>query len=479
MQYEEFRNAGHNLIDYIADYLEKVEKKPLFKDVEPSYLNEIFDEAVPNNPKSLEVIQKILEEKLLPYCTHVNHPGYMGLITPSPNPAGILADLLASALNQNLGAYSIGPSATAMELRVIRWLNDLIGYDEKAGGNLTSGGMMANFIGLKLARDFTTGNKAQHEGLQDNWAVYVSEERHVSIDKSVDAIGLGRNSLRTIPTDEEFKIQVDALEAAIEKDKSDGIKPLCIIGLAGTTNLGAVDDLEPLHTLAVREQCWFHIDAAYGGGMLLSKNKNLLKGLPLADSVTIDPHKWFYAPLDCGAILVKDHDQLTRSFGIQHAYLTDESERKNERYQFYVNGFEQSKRFRSLKVWMSFQHYGKDKIGKWIDKNVAQAMHLHSLAVNSQDFESATEPVMSAICIRYKAEQLTNEQVTRLHNNVAARIEKEGKFWFATTILKGKTWFRINPVNIHTTINTMEALFQTLQEYCREEMKKIKTSAPL
>lgn len=473
MQYEEFRKSGHKLIDYITDYLERVENKPLFKDVEPSFLNGLFDEAIPSDPQSLEAIQKTLEEKLLPYCTHVNHPGYMGLITPSPNPAGILADLLAAALNQNLGAYSIGPSATAMELRVIRWLNDLIGYDEKAGGNLTSGGMMANFTGLKLARDFTTGNVAQHEGLQDKWAVYVSEERHVSIDKSVDAIGLGRNNLRVIPVDENFQLQIDALEEAIAKDKQDGIKPLCIIGLAGTTNLGAVDDLEALHKIAVREQCWFHVDAAYGGGMLLShKNKNLLKGLHLADSVTIDPHKWFYAPLDCGAILVKDHDQLTRSFGIQHAYLTDQSERKNERYQFYVNGFEQSKRFRSLKVWMSFQHYGKDKIGEWVDNNVEQANYLHNLAVNSKYFESATEPKMSAICIRYKAE-LTNEELTKLHIDVAARIEKEGQFWFATTILKGKTWFRINPVNIHTTIETIDALFKTLQKYCKQTKEKM------
>ena len=471
MQYEEFRKAGHNLIDYITDYLQQAQDKPLFKDVEPSFLNELFNESIPNNPQSLEAIQKALEEKLLPYCTNVNHPGYMGLITPSPNPAGILGDLLASAINQNLGAYTIGPSATAMELRVIRWLNDLIGYDEKAGGNLTSGGMMANFIGLKLARDFTTGNVAQHVGIQGKWAVYVSEERHVSIDKSVDAIGLGRNALRALPTDDKYQLKIDALEEAIAKDKADGIKPLCIIGLAGTTNLGAVDDLEALHQIAGREKCWFHVDAAYGGGMLLSsKNKNLLKGLHLADSVTIDPHKWFYAPLDCGAVLVKDHDQLTRSFGIQHEYLTDRT--NTERYQFYVHGFEQSKRFRSLKVWMSFQHYGKDKIGEWVDNNVEQATHLHNLVVNSNDFESATQTRMSAICIRYKNENLSNQELTKLHRDVAARIEKEGLFWFATTELKGKTWFRINPVNINTTIETMEALFKTLQEYCAKNNRK-------
>ena len=310
MQYEEFRQAGHYLIDYISNYLQQAQNKPLFTDAEPAFLNDLFDESIPNNPQSLEAIQKILEEKLLPYCTHVNHPGYMGLITPSPNPAGILGDLLAAALNQNLGAYSIGPSATAMELRVIRWLNDIIGYDEKAGGNLTSGGMMANFIGLKLARDYATGDVAQHEGLQGKWAIYVSEERHVSIDKSVDAIGLGRNKLRPLTAGENFELKIDALEEALQKDKTEGVKPLCIVGLAGTTNLGAVDDLKALHRIAVRERCWFHVDAAYGGGMLLSEqNKNILTGLHLADSITIDPHKWFYAPLDVGAVLVKDHDR--------------------------------------------------------------------------------------------------------------------------------------------------------------------------
>jgi aromatic-L-amino-acid/L-tryptophan decarboxylase len=469
MDYSSFREAGHQLVDFISAYLEQVQDKPLFADVEPSFLQALFDQPIPDNPLSLSRIQQLLEEKLVPYCTHVNHKGYMGLITPSPNPAGILGDFLASALNQNLGAYSISPSATAMEKTVIRWLNDLIGYDEKAGGNLTSGGMTANFIGLKLARDWATSDKAQYEGLHEKYCMYVSEERHLSLDKSIDAIGIGRKNLRVIPTDDQYRIRIDALEEAISRDHKTNVKPLCIIGLAGTTNLGAVDDLQLLRKIASRENCWFHVDAAYGGGMLLSKeNPGVLKGLELADSVTIDPHKWFYAPLDAGAILVKDHDRLSASFGIQHAYLRDQSCQKNERYQFFVHGFEQSKRFRSLKVWMSFQHYGRSGIAKWIDGNVSQANFLHSLALNSEEFESATKPMMSAICIRYTSRRLSPEQLRTLHHDVAARIEREGQFWFATTDMKGKTWFRINPVNIYTTKETMKELFETLREYCKE-----------
>lgn len=481
MQYEEFRQAGHQLVDYIADYLTNASDKPLFPDVEPRFLYDLFDEAIPAKGKPLATLQETLKEKLMPYLTHVNHPGYMGLITPSPNPAGILGDLLASAINQNVGAYTIGPAAVAMERRVIRWLNDLIGYDEGAGGNLTSGGMMANFIGLKLARDWTTGNTAQHEGLSGGWAVYVSEERHVSVDKSVDAIGVGRAALRVIPTNDKFQADIDALEEMLAKDKAAGVKALCIVGLAGTTNLGAVDDLKALSVIAKREGCWLHVDAAYGGGLLLSeKHAHILKDLPLADSVTIDPHKWFYAPLDAGAILVKDHQQLTASFGIQHAYLTDQTDQKSERYQFYVHGFEQSKRFRSLKVWMSFHHYGKEQLGRWVEANVAQANHLHILAQQEGIFESATEPVMSAICLHYKSNSLSNEQAKSLHFDVAARIEKSGKFWFATTLMKGKPWFRINPVNIYTTLEHMKQLYGLLKETCREveaEMAKVKALA--
>ena len=469
MQHNDFRSAGHYLIDFIADYLDNVSGKALFPDVDPLHLYDLFNEPVPETGKPLAAVQQEWEEKLIPYATHVNHPGYMGLITPSPNPAGILADLLASALNQNVGAYTIGPSAVAVERRVIRWLNDLIGYNEKAGGNITSGGMMANFIGLKLARDWTTGNTAQHEGLQGKWAVYVSEERHVSLDKSVDAVGIGRNFLRTLSTNDQFQIKIEALEKTIAADKAQGIRPICIIGLAGTTNLGAVDDLETLAAIAQQEKCWLHVDAAYGGGLLLSqKYPGVLKGLHLADSVTIDPHKWFYAPLDAGAVLVKDHDHLTRSFGIQHAYLTDQTEQKSERYQFYVHGFEQSKRFRSLKVWTSFQHYGKKQLGQWVDQNIDQAKYLHGLAEREGIFQSATKPVMSAICLHYSTPALNAVQSRKLHFEVARRIEQSGRFWFATTEMKGKTWFRINPVNLHTTVEHMQELYDLLKTTCRE-----------
>lgn len=467
MDSKEFRDVGHQVVDKLADYLDHIEEKRVFPDVEPRTVNELFLEPLPQDPSSPERVLQELEAKLLPYCTHVGHPGYMGLITPSPNPIGVIADFICSALNQNVGAYSIGPSAVAMERRVVHWLTDLCHYDAKAGGNLTSGGMTANFIALKVGRDAVTGDRAQHDGIRERCAVYASEERHVSIDKAVDAIGLGRNALRPLPTDERFQVRLDALEEAIARDKKNGIRPLCVVGVFGTTNTGAVDNMPELRRIADREGMWLHADAAYGGGMLLSHEWPMRdRGLELADSITIDPHKWFYAPLDAGAVLVKDQKRLTASFGIKPSYLTDELDEANERYQYCVHGFEQSRRFRSLKVWMSFKRYGARQIGDWIDNNVRQAKHLYALVEKDPEFEPASDPPMSAICIRFKGTGLDETESKALHAEVAQRVEQSGRFWISTTELKGKSWFRINPVNFRTREQHMRDLFALLKEEC-------------
>lgn len=459
MDVREFRSMGHEVVDMLADYLSKVEEMPLFPRVEPEKVRALFDEPIPR--RGSETVLQEIREKLLPYSAHVNHPGYFGLMTPTPTTVGILADLIASALNQNIGTYVIGPAAVAIERRTIRWLCDLVGWDSKSGGNLTSGGTLANLLGVKLARDYAVKD-ATRTGLQKRCAVYVSEERHVSIDKAVDMVGIGRDGLRPIPTDDAFRVRIDALEEALRKDKAEGIAPVCIIGIAGTTNTGSVDDLFTLARIARREGAWFHIDAAYGGGLLLSqKHRGLLNGIELADSITIDPHKWFYAPIDAGATLVKDEAHLTASFGIKPPYLTDELDKTGERYMYYVHGFEQSRRFRSLKVWMSFKRYGTEEIGRWIDANVEHAQTLAELCSKTPELQPVTPPLMSAICLRHSSAD------PGLHARVAREIEQEGKFWISTTVLKGKPAFRINPINFRTTRRHMQELFDTILSCCR------------
>lgn len=468
MHTPEFRAAGHRIIDLLADYLEQVEGTPLFPNISPGELAALFDEALPETPSTLASIMDELESKILPNSTQINHPGYFGLITPTPTPVGVLGDLIASALNQNVSVYSSSPAATTIERQVVRWLTDLVGFGAKAGGTLTSGGMMANFVAMKLARDWATGDRAQHDGVTGRMAVYTSEERHISVDKSADSIGIGRDGVRIIPTDDQFVVRVDLLEAAIAKDKKDGIRPFCVVAMGGSTNTGVVDPIRKLREICDRESMWLHIDAAYGGGMLISqKYPGLLDGIATADSATLDPHKWFFAPLDAGAILVRDADRLTKSFGLQPPYLTQESAAARERFNYYVHGFEQSRRFRALKVWMGMKRYGTRQIGEWVDANVEQARYLHELCQADPDFEVARKPAMSAICVRYVGGNLLEAARNQLHVDVAARVEQGGRFWFSTTFLKGKTWFRINPVNFRTRREHIFELYQLLREECQ------------
>jgi aromatic-L-amino-acid decarboxylase len=467
---EEFRSNGHRLIDLLADYLATVEGRPLFPRTTPSALERLFDEPLPLRGKPLDRVLDEIEEKVLPNSVHVNHPGYLGYITPSPNPVGILGDLVASALNQNPAAWNIGPAATTIERRTVRWLCDLIGFGPAAGGNLTSGGTTANFLGVKLARDFATRDRAQHEGLSERLVVYASEERHVSNDKAVDAVGIGRRHLRALPTDERFRLRLDALEDAIAADRAAGLHPACIVGMGGTTNTGSVDDVAALRRIADRHGMWLHVDAAYGGGCLLSPAlRGVLSGLELADSVAIDPHKWFYAPLDAGALLVRDAARLTTSFGMKPPYLIDRADPDGERYDFFVHGFEQSRRSRALKVWMSFQRYGADELGRWVEANVAQARHLHAALEGDPELHSATEPVMSAVCVRYEPPGAAPDEPrsAALHARVARAVEASGRFWISTTALKGKTHFRINPVNLQTREEHMDELVALLRKECR------------
>ncbi|MBI4565768.1 MAG: aminotransferase class V-fold PLP-dependent enzyme [Planctomycetes bacterium] len=455
----DFRQLGHRVVDLLADYLEGVEQQPLFPAIEPSELRKLLDEPLPQRGTDPERILDELRIKLLPYCTNVNHPGYYGLMTPTPAPIGVLADFIASAINQNVGSYVIAPSATEMERRTMRWLTELVGFGPAAGGNFTSGGTLANLIAVKLGRDFTSDHSTQKLGVQKTMTVYASEERHVSIDKAVDMAGLGRANLRALPTDDEFRVRLDALDRVIAEDRGKGLHPAVLVGIAGTTNTGSVDPLPELAALAKREGMWFHVDAAYGGGVLLSGQRpGLLKGLELADSITLDPHKWFYAPLDAGAVLVRDEKFLTASFGMVPPYLKADP----DRYQFYIHGFEQSRRFRSLKVWMAFKQYGAEGIGRWIDRNIRHAERLYELASRDSQIEAVNKPLMSAICLRFRSGD------AELHRRVVAAVEREGRFWVSTTLLKGRPAIRVNPINFRTTERDIEDLFQALKEKHRE-----------
>ncbi len=484
MQGHEARRIGEAVLDLIVDYLDGLEKRPLFDGSTPASVEERITGGAPRSGSDPLAILEEFRRDVLPHCIHVGHPSYFGLMTPSPTVVGVFADALASAINQNVGAWRISPSATAIERLCLRWITDLVGYGPQAGGNLTSGGMMANLTAAKLARDARGGEGVTARGIQDastqgRLTAYVSEERHVSIDKSFDIVGIGRENLRSIPTDDRFRIDVAALEAALARDRAAGCRPVCLIGIAGTTNTGAVDPLPALADIAEREGMWFHVDAAYGGAALLSPRlRPLLTGIERADSVTIDPHKWFFLPLDAGAIVARDAARLRESFGMRPSYLVDAPDPGGERFDFYVHGMEQSRRFRSLKLWMSWKALGTEGIARAVEANVAAAKHLGERVDAEPSLERVHPVDLSICCFRFEPREwkaavaardpATLKRLVDLHNAAQRAIERGGRAWISTTILKGLPAYRVNVMNYRTTPRHMdEVLGLVLEESVR------------
>src|SRR4051812_17015456 len=306
---EEHERLGRAATKIISEYVRQLDALPVTSDATPGELEKIFDEPLPFKGMSAEEIFARFQTEIAPHVMQIPSPRYYGLFNPTPLPIAVWADALASAINQNGAAWRNSPSASIVEARVLSWLCELVGYEQGSFGTLTSGGSEANLIGLKCARDHGH-SKVRDEGVraaQGNLIVYASEQCHYSLEKSVDILGLGRNALRKIETDNRFHLRTDLLRAAIASDKEEGNIPCCIAGAAGATSTGVVDPLEELADIAREFNCWFHVDAAYGGALAFSEqHKHLLRGIERADSVTIDPHKWMFVPFACGAVLVRD-----------------------------------------------------------------------------------------------------------------------------------------------------------------------------
>src|SRR5437762_2170520 len=362
----EHERIGRAAVEIVADYARTLDAAPVCSAVTPAELEALFDEPLPQDGVDIENIFAKFARDVIPHAMNIPSPRYYGLFNPTPLPVAVWADALASAINQNGAAWRNSPSASVIEARVLRWLCSLVGYGEGAFGTLTSGGSEANLIGLKLARDRSVAG-ARDRGLRSSEAagnaiVYASEQCHYSLVKSVDILGIGRENLRKIDTDERFHIRTDLLREAIERDIAEGHTPVCVAGVAGATSTGVVDPLDELADIAREFGLWFHVDAAYGGGLAFSeKHRQRLRGIERADSVTFDPHKWMFVPFSCGATLVRDGGQVLRdSFDMSPEYLNEDRGFSDAQYDFFRYGQMGTRRFNSLKLWMCFKYMGRD-----------------------------------------------------------------------------------------------------------------------
>jgi aromatic-L-amino-acid decarboxylase len=466
----EHERLGQAVTKIISDYARELDSLPVTSDATPGELEKIFDEPLPVNGMSADEILTRFEQDIAPHAMQIPSPRYYGLFNPTPLPIAVWADALAAAINQNGAAWRNSPSASIVEARVLRWLCELIGYEGESFGTLTSGGSEANLIGLKCARD-KAHTDVRERGVRaagNDLIVYASEQSHYSLIKSVDILGLGRENLRKIETDDHFHIRTDMLREAIEHDRRAGRIPCCIAGAAGATSTGIVDPLNELAEIARENNCWFHVDAAYGGALAFSeKHKHLLRGIERADSITIDPHKWMFVPFACGASLVKGGGRVLRdAFDITPEYLSEERGGADVEYDFFRYGQLGTRRFNALKIWMALKFMGTRGYAEVIERQIDLTRYLAARIDDLEEFERVGRVETAVCCFRFLPESVRAQDGAAqdsLQRRLQQRVEHSREAWLSTTVLKERRALRVNVNSFLTERRHIDDLVELLR----------------
>jgi aromatic-L-amino-acid decarboxylase len=470
---EQHRFLGNAVAQIIGEYVAGLKTCRVTPAATPADLEKLFDEPLPEKGIALEDILARFRADIAPNAMGVPSPKYFGQFNPTPLPVGVWADALSSMLNQNAGAWRNGPTSAMLEARAIRWLCDLLNYGAESFGTLASGGSEANLIALKCARD-RVNREIKDRGVRraaGDLVVYASEQCHYSIDKSADILGLGREALRKIPTDDRFHISLDALQQAIAADRAAGLLPCCIVGVAGTTSTGVIDPLEALANIARENRCWYHVDAAYGGPLAFSpRHKELLRGIELADSITFDPHKWMFVPFACGALLVRDGARVLRdAFDMTPEYLSEDRGGADVEFDFFRYGQMGTRRFNSLKLWMAMKFMGREGYAKTVEHHIALTQYLAEQIDALDGFKRVGEVETAVCCFRYLPGDLElGPESDRLQQRLQQIIERSGEAWLTTTVLHGRRAFRVNINSFLTEQHHIDDLVKLLARSAEE-----------
>jgi len=417
------------------------------------------------------------------------HPRFWGYIYSSAAPIGALGDLLAAAVNPNVGAWNLSPIASEIEAQTVRWIAELIGYPADCGGLLVSGGNMANFVPFLVARKAKTDWDASGEGLRAAAGrplrVYCSAETHTWIHKAADLFGLGTDSIRWIGTDAELRMDTAELRRRIAEDRARGDLPFLVVGAAGSVSTGAIDPLPELAAIAREEGLWFHVDGAYGAiAAALDDASPDLRGLALADSVAVDPHKWLYMPLEAGCALVRDRRALPRTFSHRPPYYHFPEHEGEESINYFEHGMQNSRGFRALKVWLALRQVGRDGYVRMIADDIRLAKALYQIAAEHPELEAFTQG-LSITTFRYVPRGLGpgTEQVeaylNRLNTELLTRLQRSGEIFLTNAVIRGKFLLRACFVNFHSTFADVRALPEIVTRIGAEVDGQMRRSAAL
>lgn len=462
---EKFKSIGYKLVDEIADFLSTIDKRPVAKESKPSELRRLLaPETLPSTSQDPEKLLSEASSLLFNNSTFNGHPKFWGYITSSPAPIGILSEMLAATINPNVGGWNLSPMATEIEKQTIRWIAELIHYPADCGGILVSGGNMANFVAFLAARQKKATWDLRKTGLSDSSAkqmiVYGSGETHTWIQKAADLFGMGTNNIRWIETDSRQRMKSSALMDQIENDLKAGFLPFMVVGTAGTVSTGAVDPLPELGKICKKYDLWFHVDGAYGAfAASLPEASSDMKGLQLADSIAMDPHKWLYSPLEAGCTLVRNPDDLPQAFSYLPDYYHFGNDEKDPKVNFYEYGFQNSRGFRALKVWLGLKHAGSDGVKQMIRDDIQLGSVMAAALRSHGEFEVFTED-LSITTFRYRPSDKHQDEETldKLNSDLLTILQNGGDAFISNAVIDGKFLLRACIVNFRTTKSDVEAL---------------------
>ncbi|MFP5354672.1 MAG: pyridoxal phosphate-dependent decarboxylase family protein [Gemmatimonadota bacterium] len=429
--------------------------------------------VVPNEPVSPDELMASLRTLALEQSTQVGHPGFMAYITGAGTVPGAAADLMAAALNQNVGAWRLSPAATEIELHLGRWFAGRLGLPATAGGYVTSGGAMSAFVALKAARDAHAGWSLHELGTRAGppLTFYASAQVHDVNTRAADMLGLGRDAVRLVACDGDLRMRVDALRAAVVRDIRNGCKPVAVIATAGTVSTGAIDPLDAIADVCAEFGLWLHVDGAYGGvAALTDALRSPFRGIERADSVALDPHKWLYTPQSSGVLVVRDMKTLADAFAIEPSYVYEDKELTGRGTDLYALGPQFSRGFHALKIWVSLLAHGWDAYERRIAHDVALARYLYNRAAAHPELEPVGRaPGLSITCFRYVPGELRGDAsaepyLNRLNERLMAELQLGGRVFPSNAIVDGRFALRACIVNFRTEAVDIDALVEQAVE---------------
>ncbi len=449
---EEFRRLSTRVTELAAEYLDGLDAQAISPAGTGGEVNRKFNTPLPEKGIAEEAFDALPE---VARAARAQNGRFFGYVLGSGDPVGATADLFASVLNQNVTAWRSGPAAVTIERTVVDWLADAMDCSGFLG-YLTGGGSSANLMGLAMAREAKApGNEA---GVPANGVVYASTEIHMSIPKSIALLGIGRKNLRLIATDQNYRMIPRELEAQMARDMAAGKRPIAVVASAGTVNTGAIDPLREIAQIAHRHDAWFHIDGAYGALATIA-HREKFEGIELADSISLDPHKWLYQPLDCGCLLYRSSESARKAFSHSGEYARALTEDPIEGFAFFEESLELSRRFRALKLWLSLRYHGFAAFRESIRKDIAQAGRLAEAIRREPKLELVAAGELSAVCFRHRGPNgMSEEERNRFNAELLKQITRRGKIYLSNASLHGKFCLRACIVNHRTKDADIDAI---------------------